>query len=197
MTAIIDTGCANILSVQAALDRLGAQHVLARDPGEAASCARLVLPGVGTAGAAMNRLRDRGWDTTLQSEARPVLGICLGMQILFESSAEDGSACLGLIPGRVQRLTPPPGAAWPHMGWNQLEFEAGDDPLLDGVDPGGYAYFVHGFAVPETAATLASCGYGARFSAIVRQGNLHGCQFHPERSSRLGARILANFAEMT
>lgn len=192
--AIIDTGCANVSSVEAAFDRLGTRHRLARDPGEAEAATRLVLPGVGTASAAMRSLRERGWADALKSETRPLLGICLGMQLLFEHSDEDGTDCLGFMPGRVMRLVPPQGAPWPHMGWNRLRFEQAEDPLLAGVEPGSHVYFVHGFAAPNGPQTVAACDYGQSIPAIVRQGNIAGCQFHPERSSATGRRILANFA---
>jgi len=191
--AIIDTGCANILSVQCALDRLGAVYRLAASPDEAVGAHRLILPGVGTASAAMRTLRARGWVKALKAEKRPLLGICLGMQLLYEQSDEDGTACLGLIPGRVSRLAPPEGAPWPHMGWNRLDFIRGADRLLEGVDPGSHVYFVHGFAAPDGPATVATCEYGQSIPAVVRKEAVTGCQFHPERSSATGQRILANF----
>lgn len=191
--AIIDTGCANILSVQCALDRLGAPYRLAATPDEAEGADRLILPGVGTASAAMRVLRERGWAAALKMETRPLLGICLGMQLLFDRSDEGGTACLGLIPGRVTRLTPPAGAPWPHMGWNRLDFFPPPDPLLEGIPSGSHVYFVHGFAAPDGPATVASCDYGTAIPAIVRRGTIAGCQFHPERSAGPGQRLLANF----
>tara|TARA_R110002072_G_scaffold30457_6_gene95138 strand:+ start:961 stop:1578 length:618 start_codon:yes stop_codon:yes gene_type:complete len=195
--AIIETGCANIVSVQAALDRLGARQTLVRDPDEARDAARLILPGVGSAGAAMGVLTARGWADALHQEERPLLGICLGMQVLFEQSGEGDVACLGLLPGKVEKLSRPDGGVWPHMGWNQLDFEPGREPLLAGIDPGAYVYFVHGYAAPVCGSTVATCDYGQAFSAMVRRGAVMGCQFHPERSSNIGSRILHNFMSMS
>ena len=195
--AIIHTGCANIYSVQAALDRLGVEHILAATPPDAVIADRLILPGVGSALPAMTQLRATGWAEALLREARPVLGICLGMQLLFEGSDEGDVAGLGLIPGRVVPLAPFDGSVLPHMGWNTLDISAPVDPLLAGLGENDRAYFVHSFAAPVNDFTLAATMYGERFSAAVRQGNIMGCQFHPERSGPVGARILKNFLEMT
>ena len=195
--AIIDTGCANIFSVQAALDRLGADHILAPAPGEAREATHLVLPGVGTARAAMRALESRGWVTALRGERRPLLGICLGMQLLFEHSEEGDVDGLGLISGMVRRIEPSDDLVWPHMGWNQLQLIKPGNPLFDEVADGSHAYFVHGFAVPVGDTTIATTRYGDDFSAIVQQGNIVGCQFHPERSSDLGSIMLSNFMEVS
>lgn len=196
--ALIDTSTANIASVRYALNRLGVDPLLASTPGEAAGATKLILPGVGAAGPAMRALEASGWADALRSDTRPLLGVCLGMQLLFGESEEDGGAgnpvpLLGLVPGRVERLAPSDAGPWPHMGWNTLSFLRGIDPLLEGVETGSHVYFVHGFYVPEGPATLATTTYGARISAIVRQGHVAGCQFHPERSGKVGARILHNF----
>ncbi len=191
--AIIDTSTANIASVRFALERLGVSPALARDPDEACEAERLILPGVGAAGPAMRTLTERGWSEVLRRRERPVLGLCLGMQLLFQRSAEDGAALLGLIPGEIQRLEPGEAGPWPHMGWNALDDFAVDEPLLNGVSPGERVYFVHGYHAPVGAWTRASAHYGAPLTAIAREGEAAGCQFHPERSSRVGARILANF----
>lgn len=193
--AIIDTGCSNLFSVQAALDRLGARHVLARSPEAAASAERLILPGVGAAGPAMDRLNESGWAGALRSEARPLLGICLGMQLLFERSEEGDVETLGLIPGQVRRLPRPEGGVWPHMGWSRLGIRR-DTPLTEGIEDGDFAYFVHGFAADPGEFTVASARHGVEFTAIAARGHAHGCQFHPERSARTGSRILKNFIEM-
>ncbi|WP_394694486.1 imidazole glycerol phosphate synthase subunit HisH [Hyphobacterium sp.] len=194
--AIIHTGCANIYSVQAALDRLGVEHSLAATPPDAAIADRLILPGVGSALPAMTQLRATGWAEALQREARPLLGICLGMQLLFEGSDEGDVAGLGLIPGRVVPLAPFDGGVLPHMGWNTLVISAPVDPLLAGLGENDRAYFVHSFAAPVNDFTLAATMYGERFSAAVRSDNIMGCQFHPERSGPVGARILKNFLEV-
>jgi imidazole glycerol-phosphate synthase subunit HisH len=194
-TAIIDTSTANIASVRFALERLDAPYVLARDPDDARGADRLILPGVGAAGPAMARLRATGLADALRAEARPVLGLCLGMQLLFEVS-EEGEApipLLALIPGRVERLNPGGAGPWPHMGWNALDDLAPDEPLLEGISPGERVYFVHGYRVAPGAFTRATARYGEPVTAIARKGNVAGCQFHPERSAKVGARILSNF----
>lgn len=190
---VIDTSTANIASVRFALERLGANYTLVRTPSEATSCDRLILPGVGAAGPAMRTLDQSGWSEQLRAETRPVLGLCLGMQMLFEYSEESECALLGLIPGRIERLDPQSDGPWPHMGWNALEGFADDEPLLEGIDPGARVYFVHGYYAPAGPNTVASSRYGQELTAIARRGNIAGCQFHPERSSQVGARILANF----
>ncbi|MGP1276503.1 MAG: imidazole glycerol phosphate synthase subunit HisH [Caulobacterales bacterium] len=196
--ALIDTSTANIASVRYALERLGVEPVLASTPQEAAGAKRLILPGVGAAGPAMRALEASGWADALRNDTRPLLGVCLGMQLLFGQSAEDSGqggpvSLLGLVPGSIERLDPAGAGPWPHMGWNTLEFDAGSDPLLEGIEPGAHVYFVHGFYAPAGPATIAQTGYGARISAMVRHGHVAGCQFHPERSGAVGARILSNF----
>ena len=192
--ALIDTGCSNLFSVQAALDRLGATHTLARSPAEAERADRLILPGVGAAGPAMARLRASGWVETLQAETRPMLGICLGMQLLFEHSEEGDTTCLGVVPGQVRRIEGSARRRVPHMGWNRLDVLT-DDPLLGGLGADAHAYFVHSYAVASTAHTLASTDYGSALAAVVRHRNFYGMQFHPERSAAVGARLLRNFLD--
>lgn len=194
--ALIDTGCANIASVRFALDRARLDHVVVTEPAGAADCDRIILPGVGAAGPAMERLKARGWSEVLSGDGRPLMGICLGMQLLFEHSAEGDVDGLGLLSGRVERLPRPDGLVWPHMGWNALEGFAVGEPLLTGISAGSHAYFVHGYYVPAGRVTQAQCDYGVPVSAIVRQGQVSGCQFHPERSGAVGARILSNFASI-
>lgn len=194
--ALIDTGCSNLFSVQAALDRLGATHSLARTPAEADRADRLILPGVGAAGPAMARLDVSGWAKALRRETRPVLGICLGMQLLFERSEEGGVQTLGLIPGEVRRLPRPDGGVWPHMGWSRLTLERAS-PLTANLDEGAYAYFVHGYAADPGEATIASAEHGRSFSAMVQRGAVFACQFHPERSADVGSTILRNYIELS
>jgi glutamine amidotransferase len=194
--AIIDTGCANLASVGFALERLGQPFMVTQYPGEAAGCDRLVLPGVGAAGPAMARLVKSGWSMALKQDRRSLLGICLGMQLLFERSEEGDVSGLGLLPGRVKRLVPGPGEVWPHMGWNTLQRLCPGEPLLDGIEAGSHAFFVHGYYVPDCGLSVASCEYGDGLSALVRSGSITGCQFHPERSGTVGARILQNFCEL-
>ena len=192
--AIIDNGGANIASLRYALERLGADARLTADPADLQSAPRVILPGVGAAAEAMQRLESLGLVETIRGLTQPVLGICLGMQLLFGASEEGDTRCLGLLPGRVEQFADRDGYPVPHMGWNQLEFSA-RDPLLRGIARGDYVYFVHGYAVPVGAWTVATADYGGSFSAVVRQGNFMGTQFHPERSAATGARLLSNFLE--
>jgi glutamine amidotransferase len=189
---LIDSGGANIGSVRYALERLGVRATLSADPATITGADRVILPGVGAAGAGMARLRELGLVEVVRALVQPVLGICLGMQLLFESSEENDAECLGLIPGRVRRMTGGAGVRVPHMGWNALRTLRAD-PLLAGMGEGERAYFVHSYAAPVDGHTLASAVHGAEFAAVVRQGRCWGAQFHPERSSQLGARLLENF----
>ena len=198
MTAVtvLAYGAGNVASVRFALERLGATVRLTADPAEVADAERLVLPGVGAAGYAMARLSDLGLIAPIRAFPRPLLGVCLGQQLLFEASEEgEGVAMLGLIPGTVRALTPAADRPVPHMGWSPLSL-ARPDPLLDGVEDGAWAYFVHSYACPDGAATLARADYGVPVPAVVRSANRWGCQFHPERSAAAGARILRNFLEI-
>lgn len=193
---IIDSGGANLASLQFAFERLGARTRVTSDAREIASAARVVLPGVGSAADAMQRLHRSKIAAVLPGLRQPVLGICLGMQLLFERSAEGMTACLGILPGTVQRLEASQERPVPHMGWNQLA-HARRDPLLEEIGPGEYFYFVHSYAVPVCAVTLARAEYGETLSAVVRRDNFWGTQFHPERSAAAGARLLRNFLRLT
>lgn len=195
--AVVSYGAGNIASVQFALERLGAQVRLVDTPEAVADAPRLILPGVGQAGYAMARLRELGLDEAIRAFDRPLLGVCLGQQLLFEASDEGGGVkLLGLIPGRVRRLEPGPALPVPHMGWSRLDLRR-DDPLMTGVPAGSWAYFVHGYVCPDGPATVAAADYGGVVPAVVRSGRRMGCQFHPERSAAAGARILENFLELT
>lgn len=193
--AIIDSGGANISSVKHALKRLGAEPVFTADISTIRSAQRVILPGVGAAGAAMSRLRELGLVECIRALQQPVLGICLGMQLLYEHSDEDGTECLKIIPGSLEKLEPSGGVRVPHMGWNTTTLVR-EDPLLNGVGENPWFYFVHSYRAPIGEHTLASCTHGESFSAIVRKENFYGAQFHPERSARSGARLLANFLEI-
>ena len=195
MLAIVDSGGANIASVRFALERLGVQSELTADPAVIRAAERVILPGVGSASEGMKRLQAKGLVECVRSLTQPVLGVCLGMQLLFEESEEDGGIeTLGLIPGKVALLPSSPGITVPHMGWNTLL--TGRKPaLLDGVEPEARFYFVHSYAAPVNAFTVASCTHGTPFTAIVQRGNFSGTQFHPERSGPAGARLLQNFVE--
>jgi glutamine amidotransferase len=199
--AIIDNGGANLASLRYALERLGASSHLTADPAELRAARRVILPGVGAAADAMARLRALNLVDLLPRLTQPVLGICLGMQLLFASSEEgdDGgeeTECLGLIDERVTRFPERAGLPVPHMGWNQLRLVA-PSPLFDGIADGDHVYFVHSYAAPLGPWTLAASDYGSEFSSAVRRGNFHGVQFHPERSAATGSRVLANFLELT
>lgn len=190
--AIVDAGGANLGSVRYALDRLGATPRIVRDADGLRGAARVILPGVGAAAPAMRLLLERGFADVLREPQQPLLGICLGMQLLFEHSEEGDVACLGLLRGRVRKMTAAPGVRVPHMGWNRLRVRAASR-LTDGIDDGAWAYFVHGYAAPVTDACAATCSHGSMFAAVVEQGLVAGAQFHPERSAGAGAQLLHNF----
>ena len=186
--AILDLGYGNTDSIRHAFARLGVEAELVTDAAGAERAERLVLPGVGAAGFAMGKLGAAGLVEPLRRRTRPLLGICLGMQMLFDRSDEGDTALLGLIPGEVRALEPAPGAPVPHMGWTRNEQAEGV-----GLDAGDYVYFAHGFACDDGPATAARATYGRPIPAAVRLGHLWGAQFHPERSSKAGARFLAAF----
>lgn len=197
--ALIDAGGANLGSVMHALRRIGAAPRLVRDAAELGDPERILLPGVGAAAPSMALLRARGLDAALRASETPLLGVCVGLQLLFEGSEEGDVDCLGLLQGRVRKLAGGPGLRIPHMGWNTLRFRMPASPLLAGIDDGAHAYFVHSFAVPvEDAgdAVLADTDHGARFAAVVGRGRRFGAQFHPERSSATGLRLLDNFLKL-
>jgi glutamine amidotransferase len=189
---IVANGGANIASLQFALERLEVASLVSAQPERIRAASHVILPGVGAAADAMTRLRRGGLDEVLPSLRQPVLGICLGMQLLFEASDEGPARCLGIIPGRAARFAEAPGRPVPHIGWNTLDIQSGS-ALLTGVGSEDYAYFVHSYALPLNAATIASTHYGAPFSACVQWKNFYGMQFHPERSAAVGARLLRNF----
>lgn len=195
--AVIDAGGANFGSVCYALERLGARPRIVRDADGLRGMPRVLLPGVGAAAPAMALLRERGFAEVLPRAEVPLLGICLGMQLLFDGSEEGDVACLGLLPGCVRKLQGGPGLRVPHMGWNALEPFVLASPLLAGIEQGATAYFVHGYAAPVTADCIAACTHGERFAAMVARGAVAGAQFHPERSAASGARLLDNFLRWT
>ncbi|WP_109471510.1 imidazole glycerol phosphate synthase subunit HisH [Ornithinimicrobium cavernae] len=191
--ALVDSGGTNIGSVRYALDRIGADARLTSDPADILAADRVILPGVGAAGAGMRRLRQAGLVDVLHQVEQPLLGVCLGMQLLFERSAEDGGTeCLGLLAGEVVPIPRAPGLRVPHMGWNTLT-ALREDPLTAGLADGSRAYFVHSYAVPVTPDTVLTTEHSGTWSAVVRHGNRWGAQFHPERSARTGARLLRDF----
>jgi len=187
--AILDLGYGNTDSIRLAFQRLGVEATLTDDPVAAEQAERLVLPGVGAAGFAMARLRNAGLIDALKRRTKPLLGICLGMQLMFDTSEEADTTCLGLIPGRVRAMHPTPGRPVPHMGWTKLEDTAPGIGLADG----DYVYYAHSFACDDGPASAARATYGGALTAAIRTGPLWGAQFHPERSSAAGASFLKAF----
>ncbi|MDX1556320.1 MAG: imidazole glycerol phosphate synthase subunit HisH, partial [Xanthomonadales bacterium] len=187
-------GGANIASVLHALRRLGAEPVFTSKTTAIRSATRVILPGVGAAGAAMERLQGHGLVPTLRDLNQPVLGICLGMQLLFETTEEGNTAMLGVIPARVEKLEEDARLRVPHMGWTHI-CTIENHKLTQGMN-GSWFYFVHSYAAPTGPWTLAATDHGQTFSAIVRQDNFYGAQFHPERSAAAGAHLLQRFLEM-
>lgn len=192
---LVDAGGTNIGSVRYALDRLGVDAPLTADPEVIRTAAKVILPGVGAAVPAMARLHALGLVDVLRALTQPVLGVCLGMQLLCAHSEEGEVDGLGLIPATVRRLVPAPGLRVPHMGWSRL-LPCAAHPLLDGLAPEAQAYFVHSYAVPLGNYTVAAAEHGHAFSAVVARGNFFGMQFHPERSAAVGLRLLRNFLSL-
>ncbi|WAC64906.1 imidazole glycerol phosphate synthase subunit HisH [Pseudoxanthomonas sp. SL93] len=190
--AMIDAGGANLGSVRYALNRLGVEPELTTDADAIRAADRVILPGVSTAAQVMGGLREWALVEVLRTLEKPLLGVCVGMQLLFEHSEEDDTPCLGLVPGRVAKLPVTPGIRVPHMGWNTLVRQR-ESVLTRDVDDGRHAYFVHSYAAPVTVDCVASSEHGVPFAAIVQRGNVGGAQFHPERSADVGARLLENF----
>lgn len=187
--ALVDLGYGNIGSIEIALARLGAEVRRTADPAAIRRAQRVVLPGVGAAGFAMDRIETLRLRETLTRLEQPLLGICLGMQLLFEASEEDDVSCLGLIEGKVRRLEPAPERPVPHMGWSRLALPTEAMGLADG----DYVYFAHSYACDDGPYSVAVADYGRSIPAAVRRGNVFGAQFHPERSSAAGANFLAAF----
>jgi glutamine amidotransferase len=191
--AVVNSGGANISSVLHALKRLGTEPKFTADAGIVRAADRVILPGVGAAGRAMDTLRAHGLTEVIRKLTQPVLGICLGMQLLFDSSAEDETELLGLIPARLELLPGGQGLRVPHTGWNAISNTC-PDPLTSGLD-GKWFYFVHSYAAPVGDWTLSTSRHGQAFSSIVRRDNFYGAQFHPERSAKAGAELLRAFLE--
>ena len=195
MIAVVDSGGANIASVMFALERLGMQGNLTADPDIIKDAPHVILPGVGTANAAMQCLQDLELINCIRELTQPVLGICLGMQLLFSASEEGNIKMLDILPGSIKHFKLEEDKTIPHMGWNSVSVQS-DHPLLHNVPDESYFYFVHSYFAPQGDNTLGVCDYGDKFSAIVAQDNFMGCQFHPERSGKIGAQILKNFVEI-
>lgn len=189
--AVIDSGGANLGSVLQALHRLGVEGRLTRDADAIRTATHVILPGVGAAAWAMRALDEAGLVEIIRGLTQPVLGVCLGLQLLFEHSAEGDTPCLGILPGRVEALAGGPGLRLPHMGWNRLHWTI-NDPLAEGLTDDDWFYFVHRYAAPANVA-IATSEHGSAFAAVVRQANFAACQFHPEKSARAGHLLLRNF----
>ena len=192
--ALVDAGGANIGSVLFALQRLGVEATLTGDARLIREADRVILPGVSTAAMVMGRLRELDLVETLRTLERPLLGVCVGMQLLYERSEEGDVECLGLIPGKVVKLPASSAIRVPHMGWNTLQPLRGNS-LSEGIDAGDRAYFVHSYAAPVTADCVLASDHGLAFAAVAQRGRVAGAQFHPERSAKVGARLLRNFLE--
>jgi glutamine amidotransferase len=193
--AIITSVGANFYSIEVALQRLGVNYYLTTTPAGVADADAAILPGVGTANYAMEQLRAHDLLEVIRNYKNPLLGICLGMQLLYEYSAEGNLACLGVIPGQICKFRHSDNLIVPHMGWNNLQLLQADS-LLDGISCGDDVYFVHSYYAPINAATLASCNYKVQFTAIARYQNFYATQFHPEKSGRIGAQLLNNFIKV-
>ncbi len=194
---LLDSGGANLGSVQAAFARLGLEAPVTADWNTIRAATHVVLPGVGAAASCMAKLRENGLDRVIPRLTQPLLGVCVGMQLLFERSEENATECLGLLSGEVRLLRAGPGVRVPHMGWNRLDAAGGHaHPLMGGLD-GASVYFVHSYAAPASRETVATCTHGASFSAVVARGSVMGAQFHPERSSGPGALLLKNFLALS
>lgn len=202
MVAIVNYGAGNLYSLQSSFAAIGRSAIVISDAAELEKAERIVLPGVGAFGDAAALLRKSGlWEALIaQSEKKPLLGICLGMQLLFEKSLEFGEhKGLGLIPGTIRPISEvvPPHCKIPHMGWNALEFQGSPGPIFKYTPPGAYVYFVHSFhaAAPAQFVTVA-CDYGAPLTAAAGRGKVFGVQFHPEKSGDVGLKILKAFCEV-
>lgn len=197
MIAIIDYGAGNLFSVQNALNFLGIENIITKDKADIEKADKLILPGVGAFPDAMRMLSDAGLIDVIKErvKTKPLMGICLGMQMLFEKSYEFGETeGLGLIPGTVELMKPENDLLIPHIGWNALEKNE-ECPLLQNVEEGDYVYFVHSFAaVTDSKNVAAYCDYGMKVPGLVAKDNVYGCQFHPEKSGKTGLDILKNFA---
>lgn len=195
MIAVIDSGGANITSVLSAFERMGVPVIFTQSVTQIEEADKVILPGVGAAKDAMGKLRAAGLVEVIRNLKQPVMGICLGMQLLYQESEEGNTKTLDIIEGKVTRFVPQQGLSVPHMGWNNVRVTQ-NHPLVHGIDSDSYFYFVHSYYAPVSADTLCVCEYGLPFTAITARENFMGCQFHPERSGAVGRKILENFISM-
>ena len=194
MIGIIKYQAGNLASVSNALDRLKADYIISDNTDKLEKADGIIFPGVGHAAAAMDDLKAKGLDDWLRNTTKPLLGICLGMQLFYDSSEEGDCKALGIIPGRLKKFDSRK-AKVPHMGWNQFE-DVEEHPLLFGINTNHFVYYVHGYYAPVSDYTLATCNYTHPFTAVVRKENFIGVQFHPEKSGKVGALLLQNFLDM-
>jgi glutamine amidotransferase len=192
MIAVLNTRIANVSSVLSAMERIGSPVKLTQDPDEITQSDRVILPGVGTAAALMDHIHTLELEECLRQLTQPVLGICLGMQALFQFSAEGNSQCLGIFPGRVSKIQKTHNLPIPHMGWNQVT-QTRESLLMKGIPDGTYFYFVHSYRVPDSPVIRAISQYGESIPSIIESNNWMGTQFHPERSGKMGEILLKNF----
>lgn len=198
MIAIIDYGCGNLRSVENALDRLGCEYVLTADPKTIVEADKVILPGVGNAAEAMSNLEKTGLVPVIKSLRRPVLGICVGMQIMCRDSEEGNVKCMGIFDSHVRRFPEDPEAKVPHMGWNCIgNLTLGKCRLFNDIKSGSFVYFVHSYRADLCQDTIATCVHGKQmFSAALKYENFYGTQFHPEKSGDVGEKLLANFVNL-
>jgi len=196
MIAIVKYNAGNIQSVKYALERLNTEYVVTDDPKILSSCEKVIFPGVGEASSAMNYLRKTKLDEVLINLKQPFLGICLGLQLMCKNSSENETDCLNIFDYQVTKFDENKGYKIPHMGWNQIQFDS-KNPLFKEVEQDSYCYFVHSYYVPSGENTIATCEYAdVSFSASVNRDNYFGVQFHPEKSGKIGTKILKNFLEL-
>lgn len=196
MIALIDYEAGNICSVMNALDRLAVDYKLTNDSTEIQAADKVIFPGVGHAGAAMANLTEKGLDQVIKQLKQPVLGICVGMQLLCTHSEEGNTNCLNIVPAKVKRFSPDLALKVPHMGWNEIRSDRSDHELLTDVGNNDHVYFVHSYYVEDNNFSIASARYGIDICAALHIDNFYGIQFHAEKSGRIGEQILANFIKM-
>ncbi|CEK10447.1 imidazole glycerol phosphate synthase subunit HisH [Legionella hackeliae] len=195
MIAVIDVTGNNLTSLTNAIKQLGYPYILTHDSTQIKEASHVILPGVGAAATAMAALKHHQLIDTLLKLSQPLLGICLGMQLLMDYSEEENISCLKRIPGCVKRLTPNENHPVPHMGWNQLIWKK-NSPLAQGLSAKDYVYFVHSYALLDAENAVARCQYNQEFTAIVQYQNVYGMQFHPEKSATVGLTLLNNFLQL-